>query len=527
MQNSTTFYAKSSSLSFFFFCWVASFALALAGLSSLDAQDKGVPSSLSLKKGMLMLEIHPVYQNALKPWIWERGKSFSAIGLLVQKKKKAYVLLASRDVRNAKLIEISKYSSYTQKSLARVLHRDREAGLALLDVEEEGFFKDLEALRLGDDPRPGQFVSSVYIDTLFQIYRDRFRIQDIGIISYSGFTYLPYCSFHAAESFPQGGLLFCKSKICGFINYSNNKGYGRAVISSVIKHFLAGFVPNNKSQSSSFAAQGFRLHRLADPATRKYYQLPPQLTGSIVSEVAPGSSAWQVLKEKDILLSIDGVSVNNWGLFRHPFWGPQKAQFLLAMRDGKMRHPGQKVELEVLRNSKKKRLSMKLRSYGGHGERIPEEIENAPYFVENGIVFLELSRALLRSLYGKNWKQKSSLMGHVFQKYRYYKQELKDRIVVLGSILPDPATRGLRPFRGFIAQTINGKDIQNVQALRKEVLGLVQKGEATAKINLYGNIPLYLDLQKRKEMNQRIFKKYSIPRASPWDPKWQESSAAP
>ena len=454
------------------------------------AQNKVGLSELRIKKSVVMLKITPVYHNIIRPWIQESRKSSHAIALVLPGKK---LLALADDLENAVLIEASQYSSY-EKTLASVIHVDRAANLALLSVNKANFFKKLKAVNLGKNAAPGQSLSGVRVDKLFHVYREKVKIQEINLISETGFTDLPLYSFHSQDNFPLGGLLLDRKRICGFISYSGKKGDGEAILPSIIQAFLSNSKKKSKSYfDSSFISQGFRLKSLVDPIKRSYYGIPYKNKGALVSRILPGTSAWGILQNKDILLSIDGIPVDNLGLYEdiHGKWGHQNAELMLTIKKQRVRKAGEIVKLTVLRKGKKKKLKMKLRVYHGQGERIPSTLQGPPnYLVENGIIFLELSVPLLKALYGDKWKQKTDHASYLFQTQRYYKsqnpaaKEGAERILLIGGIFPDPSTQGLSNFRGAILEKINGKKILNLKSFRKNIIELARSGQKTAKTKL-------------------------------------------
>ena len=491
-------------------------------------QKKASLPDSKIKRSLVILEITPVYHNMLRPWIQEAKNSFHALALVVPGKK---LLALANDVEKAGLIEVSQHSSY-EKTLAKVTHIDSAANLALLSVEEGAFFKKLSPLAFGKDAGPGKSLSAVRVDKLFHVSREDLHIKEIQLSSKAGFTDLPIYSFHSSDYFPLGGLLLDQNKLCGFISYSSNNGKGEAILPSILQAFLLRSRKKSTSSKvdlsyyrSSFISQGFRLKSLVDPVKRSYYKLPYKKQGALVNRVLPGTSAWKILQNGDILLSIDGTPIDNLGLYedrrKGKSWGRQNAQLLLTLKKGKMRKVGEFAKLKVLRKGKEIQLKMKLRNYIGKGERIPSEIYGIPnYFIENGIVFLEMSVPLLNVLYGKKWQGKASQASYLFQTQRYYTKDMRKRekekksIVILGHIFPDPSTRGLNNFSGSIVEEIKGENILDLKSLYERILELARSGEPMVKLQLYGGRPLYIDLEKRTEINKRILEKYSIPALS-------------
>ena len=293
----------------------------------LYSQKKASVSDLNIKKSIVFLEITPRYYNYRKPWLIENRDSFHSLALVMPNNK---ILAVAGDVANTALIEVSKHSSY-EKRIAKLDRIDYIANLALLSLKREGkiseigqkrpkdFFKDLKPLKLGKEMRLGKKAMGVRTDLLFHVYRESFALQDVNFSYRSGFTGVPLYSFKSQSNFPLGGLLLCKKTLCGFISYSNKRGEGEAILPSIIRAFLANWKKDKKVSTpfySGFVSQGFRLKNLVDPVKRSYLGLSAKNRGAMVSRVLPGTSAWGILKKKDIILKIDDFPIDNLGFMK-------------------------------------------------------------------------------------------------------------------------------------------------------------------------------------------------------------------
>ena len=468
-----------------------------------------------LKRSMVLVNIVSVYYDPLRPWIRKTKPVTTSLGLVLEGNQ---ILVTSDDVNHAALIEVAHYSSY-QKSFASVVYTDQDANLAILSVKNQDFFQHLRPLKIGKDPKPGTRVTGLRIDGVFNVYRDRFRIREISLVSRRGFTDIPMSEFYSKDSFRYGGVLVHGNSVCGFISFFGSQNKGQAVLPSIIQSFLRGAKrqKNNPAPKSLFVSQGFYLSGMADPIRREYYGLPPNLQGALITKTLPGTSSWKVLKKGDILLSVDGVELDDIGLFSHPSWGRQPAQLLLAMKGKSVREEGEVVPLSVFRRRKVISVQILLQPFKLVGERILSKVKGQPpYLVENGIVFLELSVPLLKTIYGANWREKTILPSYLFSNFRHYDKSSSDRFLFIASVFPDPATRKLARLRYSLLKKVGRKKVSNLQELRQKILDAAKSGRKTLRLSMYGGIPLYLDLVKRDEINSRILKKYKIPSTSPF-----------
>ena len=473
-----------------------------------------VPLDVSLRKSIVLVRVTPVHYNQALPWMREPGRGFAVLGLVLPGKR---ILVLAHDIRNAALLEVTSYASY-ERSIAKVERFDLEANLALLSVENDAFFDPLLPLPAGEDPLPGSTVTAVKVDQVFRVYREEVQMKEINASADFGFTYLPVSVFRSSEPFQSGGVLLCEERhICGFIGYSDKEKRTESIPPSTFETFRKRAA--GKSYAG-FVAQGFSLGELVDPVQREYYGLSKDVRGALVTRVVPGTSAYGVLEPEDVLLSIDGVPVDDLGFYEDPIYGRQHA-LLLGNRDIKkkrMRVPGESVSVRVFRDGKVRKLSMTLKPSSGKAERIPWVVLGAPnYLVENGLLFLELSVPLVRQLFGKSWERKAVELAYIFNTQRFYEKPGEDRIVIIAGALPDPVNRGYEDIRASPVVKLDGKDVVNLQTLRKRLIELAKEGREFVSVELSGGRKIYLNLKDRDSINARINQRYQIPKSSPWD----------
>lgn len=485
-----------------------------ASLQATDLENNGraLPLDLSIRKSVVLVRITPIYYNYAIPWVKQPGQSYTVVGLVVPGKK---ILVLANDIRNAALLEVTRYSSY-ERSLAKVERLDIEANLALLSVGDEAFFDNLLPLPAGRDPAPGGSVTAVKIDQVFRVYREKLQIKEVNASADFGFTHLPVTVFRSSEPFQNGGILLCEvRRVCGFIGYSDQEKRTESIPPSTFEVF------RKRAQSreySGFVAQGYVLDQLVDPVQREYYRLPESVRGALVSQVVPGTSAYGVLKPEDVLVSIDGVAVDDLGFYEDKQYGRQHALLLGNRGPDGVRAPGEVVAVQVFRDGALRSVQMKLRSYSGRAERIPWLVQGEPdYLVENGLLFLEMSVPLVRQLYGKAWQRNAIELAQIFQEKRFYEKPGDDRIVLLAGALPDPVTRGYEDLRGSPVVALDGKPIHNLKQMRETILERKRAGESIVRLELSGGQPVYLNIKDRDAINRRVNKRYQIPRSSSWD----------
>jgi hypothetical protein len=470
------------------------------------------PLDLSIRKSIVLVRITPVYYNYAIPWLKEPGDSYTVVGLVMPGRR---ILVLANDIRNAALLEVTRYSSY-ERSLAQVDLMDLEANLALLKVDDPAFFENLLPLPAGADPVPGASVTAVKVDQVFRVYREQLQIKEVNASADFGFTHLPVAVFRSSEPFLGGGILLCEVRhVCGFIGYSDQEKRTESIPPSTFETFRKRAAVQDYA---GFVSQGFELAELVDPVQREYYRLPEGLRGALVSRIIPGTSAYGLLQPEDVLLAFGGVPIDELGFYEDARYGRQHALLLGNRGPQGLRRPGETVLLRVFRDGREITVRMPLRAYSGRGERIPWLVEGEPhYLVENGLLFLEMSVPLVRQLYGKSWERNAVELAHIYQERRFYEQPGEDRVILLAGALPDPVTRGYEDLRGVPVVALDGQPVINLKTMRATLLKLQEAGRNIVQMELSGGQFIYLDIKDRDRINRRVRERYQIPRSSNWD----------
>ncbi|MCB1173065.1 MAG: hypothetical protein KDK39_05855 [Leptospiraceae bacterium] len=469
----------------------------------LDGQAEPI-SDIALQKSIVQLKVYPVSRNYLYPWSKRPGQPLTVFGIVVPHKR---VLVRAEDVRSAVLMQARKYSSY-ELAEAKVEHLDMESNLALVTIDQPGFFDDLLALPAGPDLAVGATAVAVKLDSVFQAYREDVRIQRQKVVADFGFTHLPVQVCQGDADFASGGLIIAGHTLRGMVAYAKSgtmEILPVSVMNEYRKRALVG--------QPAFASAGFYLGSMIDPARREYYQMPANLSGALVKRVLPGTSAWNVLQKNDVLLAIDGKLVDNAGYIGDAQTGQKLPALMHFVKGGSsLRHPGDVLQLQVLRKGQQQTLEMTLKAYRGGAERIPWLLnEEPPYLLEGGFLFLELSLPLLRQVYGSDWKGRNPELSMIFNSRQFYTKPGQDRIVILAQVFPDPVTRGFEGFRMQPVRLVNGKAPFNLTRMRKIIADQVSAGQAFLHLELSGGQQIVVDLQNRDQINQRIKERYAIP----------------
>ena len=192
-----------------------------------------------------------------------------------------------------------------------------EADLALITVEEPGFFSDLKALPIGDLPEPLQEVS-VYGYPIggksLSITKGILSRVEQQIYAHSG-TYLLAGQIDAAiNPGNSGGPVIVNKQIVGVVMQANSgrrsENLGYFVPPSIIRHVLDDRIDGSHD---GFPDLGFRTQTLDSPSAKLAYGLRKDQSGVLVIKVFHGSPAQGILEENDVILKIDHYDIADDG----------------------------------------------------------------------------------------------------------------------------------------------------------------------------------------------------------------------
>jgi len=241
---------------------------------------------------------------------------------------------------------------------------------------------------------------------------------------------------------------------CWFDN--NNKESG-VIPAETINRFLANIADG---EYNGFGAVGFKVSKLLDPTVRSFLKmLPSQKTGAHVTDVHNLGTGSDVLKKDDVILTIDGKSLNPYGRFLHSKYERLSYHYLITSKAA-----GDEVSFDIWRNGEKIQLQAEVKNFSTRQMLVPyHEIGRQPeYIVTAGFVFQKLTRPYLTE-WGDDWVGKVS--PHLYHYYRdlaFKPTEERKDIVILSYVLPANINLGYKDLRQIIVKRFNGMAISSI-----------------------------------------------------------------
>ncbi|MCE5299512.1 MAG: trypsin-like peptidase domain-containing protein [Spirochaetia bacterium] len=411
------------------------------------------------------------------------------------------ILTNAHVISNRMFIQVLK-NGETEKYVADVVAVDHDCDLAVLTVKDKTFFNGVKPVNIGNLPKLGNNVKVFG----FPLGGEKLSITE-GVVSRIEVTSYS----HSYESFltvqidaainpgNSGGPVISDGKLVGvaFQCYDFSQSIGYAIPASIVKSFLGNI--NGKSYRG-FPTLGVSTQNLENESYREKLGMTKKQSGVIVNTVEYNASCWDVLKQGDVILSIDGVRVANDGTVPFGSLGRIDLSYIV-----KTKKSGEKLKMTILRDKKVMKVEAMLRKqipviYGQLYDVKPV------YYVFGGVVFIPLNGNYLQQMWG-SWgerKQPANLMNRMLSEYSTPE---KQEIIIVRQVLADETNVGYEDFRNLVVTSVNGAGIRDMRDLIAKIEG---SKENYLEIELEGRDKIVLDAAKSREASPGILGRYQV-----------------
>ncbi|HDT15089.1 MAG TPA: serine protease [Firmicutes bacterium] len=434
--------------------------------------------------------------NYYQPWQMVGQSSSSGSGCIIEGKK---ILTNAHVVSDVTFIQVRR-NGETKRFTAKVAAIDHDVDLAVLSVEDESFFEGATALEIGETPEQGDTVQ-VYG---FPMGGDKLSITkgvvsrvELSVYSHSMRSFLNVQIDAAINRGNSGGPLIKDGKVAGvaFQSFRDAENIGYTIPPLIINHFLEDI---KDGKYRGFPSLGISWQELENDAHREKLGMKEDMTGIVINRVVYDSSAWGVLRENDVILSMDGIDIDNDGTV--PFRMQDRINFAHVINT---KYGGDTLKISVLRDKKKKDIKVRLK---GREELIQSVIydKKPEYYIFGGIVFTKLTGNFLRE-WGDVRKAPVELVKNY---YHDIKTQDKQEVVILLQVLADDTNVGYHNFRAMPLENVNGKAV-------KDMNGLIEAVESNKEkyivFEFSGKAKIVLEHEKSKKASLDILDRYMIP----------------
>ena len=407
------------------------------------------------------------------------------------------ILTNAHVVANETFIEVKRHGQ-TKRYQAEVEFISHQSDLALLRVKDESFFDNTTPLELGILPEIQQKIS-VYG---FPLGGNSLSVST-GIVSrlehhryaHSREIFLSIQIDAAVNPGNSGGPAISDGKITGVVmqQITKSQNIGYIVPCVVVKHFLDDV---EDGLYDGFANLGVDTQKMESKTLRDVYGMQKDVSGVMVMKVSTLSPTFEVIKEGDILLSIDGHKIYNDGTVE---FMPQQYTSYMYYADKKQ--IGDSVEFELLRDFKRIDVEVRLQNIA-NDDLLVDTVEHdvmPRYHIYGGYVFTPLSRNLL--------SQKGSNRLELKEAASKWATETKDEEVLLLKVLADISNRGNHNITYWLIDTVNDKEFKNFDEFKKLIANSKEK---YILLKNRDGVKIAIDNKQAKGVEKRVLKRYSI-----------------
>ena len=440
----------------------------------------------------------PDYYN---PWSMQGPRGASGSGCIIENN---LILTNAHVVSDHTFLQVRKYGE-TTRHRAEVVAVSHLTDLALIKVDEPGFFDGEPFLSLGELPEPQQEVL-VYG---FPMGGDMLSITK-GIISriehqpyvHSSSVFLAAQIDAAINPGNSGGPVLMDDKIVGVVmqGISSSQNIGYMVPVPVIRHF---FDDLKDGSFDGYPSLGVSLQDMENPGLRDYYQMEKDMSGVLINQIIPGSPSDGNLQVDDVLLSIGDYEVGNDGTIE--FRTNERTQLTYVVQEKQI---GESVQLEILREGEIISLDLNLYRSAQKDQLVPmEQYETLPsYYIYGGLVFCPLNKNLL-SIWGPQWYQ-SAPSELIYLLKNNIPEKEDQQVVILLKALASDVNDGYQNVRSWVVDTINGEKIWNlkdfvtkVESIQDDYIILENKWDQQ----------IVIDREMAENTHREILETYRIP----------------
>lgn len=465
----------------------------------------------------IMLSVVKIYCNSIRPnfsmpWQRQRAQESTSSGFIIDGKR---ILCNAHGVANHNVVRVRKHGG-SHKYLAKVLHVGHECDLALLTIEDDAFWENLEPLKLGKVPRIRDQVIVVGYPTggdNISVTQGIVSRVGMGTYAHSGEDLLTVQIDAAINSGNSGGPALKDGVVCGvaFESLDDADNIGYIIPCPVVEHFLESVkrMKKTKSDESRICAIDFETQPIESLAMRRALKIPEAIKeqGILITKVPKGSSAFNLLKDDDVLMAFDGVPVGSDGTV--PFRGDERLTFDYLVSK---KFIGDKATVSVLRDGIAMDVTFTLNP---RSPLVPILLyDQLPsYFVYSGILFTKLTLPFLVSEFGMSWDRQAHLRM-VDKVLHGEKTPEEEEVVIFAHVFMAPPTIGYEDAGPEIVKKVNGIKIRSMKHLIETVL---ECKEEYLRFDLEGEgdrTVVILDRKETFEAHAKILKDNNIPSAA-------------
>lgn len=436
------------------------------------------------------------------PWRLLNAQQGSGSGAVIANNR---ILTNAHVVADARYIQAQKHGD-PRKYLARVAFVSHEADLAILEVDNQEFFNDLQPLAVGELPEPMQEVS-VYGypggGNSLSITMGVLSRTEHQYYSHSGSFLLAGQIDAAINPGNSGGPVIVDRKIVGVVMQANlggraeNQGY--FVPPTVIQHVLKDA---EDGVHDGVPDLGFRTQKLESPAMKQAFSVAGDQGGVLITRVFKNTAAESVLRTDDVLLEIGGYKIADDGSIQV---GDDLRTDFKYVAD--QHHVGDTIEAVISRDGVEQQISLTAtKRFDNYTLVQREQFDQLPeYYIYGGVVFVPLNMNLIKR-WGSEWHKRAPT-EFLHARNRWASEDQREIVVAL-KVLAADVNLGYHDWKNWLVESVNDTPIRDF----KHFVQLVHGADGThLTLKDEDGYQMVIDNALARESEQQIMALYQIP----------------
>ena len=436
------------------------------------------------------------------PWRLLTPRQSSGSGAVIEGNQ---ILTNAHVIANASYVQAQKHND-PQRYQARVIFVSHEADLAIITIDDPGFFSDLKALSIGDLPDPLQEVS-VYGYPIggktLSITKGILSRVEQQIYAHAGAYILAGQIDAAINPGNSGGPVIVNQEIVGVVMQANAGGraenLGYFVPPSIIRHVLAD---SADGVTDGFPDLGFRTQTLDSPAAKAAYGLKKNQDGVLVIKVFKDSPAADTFEENDVILRIDEYDIAEDGTIK------LSKDLLTDYKHAiDMHHIGEDISITYSRSGIEDTITLEAgKALENYSLVKGDQFDQTPrYFIYGGVLFVPLNMNLLKR-WGSDWRRAAPV--GLLQMRNEWSSPERSEVVVALQVLAADVNLGYHDWRNWVVESINGRQVKNFDDFSNELKSNTEENVVFENRNGYQMVINHLDAEKSESS---ILEQYRIP----------------
>jgi S1-C subfamily serine protease len=441
----------------------------------------------------------PDYDN---PWNRRGPKRGHGSGCIIKGRR---ILTNAHVVSDHTFIQVQLNGQPTRVN-ARVDFISHAADLALLTVEDPGFFDATTGLELAGLP---QVMDKVIVygfprggDTLSTTTGVISRIEHRPY-AHSLKRLLAIQIDAAINPGNSGGPAMVGDKIVGIVmqQMRGSENIGYIVPASIVRHFLDDVADGHHD---GFPRIGIDTQNMENGNLKSWYRMNPSQTGVLVTRVTPGELCDGILFPGDILTKIDQHPIADDGTVE--FRRNERTSFAYFIQNHQY---GEVVQLSVIRRGRGRRVDILLEK-GSEDHRFVSRCEydvQPRYYIYGGLVFCPLTLNYLKTW--PNWQAKapSNLLNYFINSDP---SDENEEVVIMTKVLDADINVGYNKHTDQRIVKVNGEKVINL----KQMIAAIESQKAADFIvfETEKGEQLALNTQRAAALHEDILKAYGIVR---------------